>query len=331
MRGRLLKILLGLAVSVTLLWWASRNVNPHELVGHLAKTRWGLLAASVALNLLSVKCRAWRWYYLFPPGARPSHLFNALIIGYMGNNILPLRAGEIVRVYVASRHGPRFWTTLATIIVERVLDGLAIGLLLAGLFLTLPIPAELRWPAFIFLSVDLIAMLALVVIALAPRQCAAIIRALFRRWTWVERRLLELLRIMSEGLQGLQTRGHVFPIVLSSVVMWLLFALAVWTGLRAAHLDLPLAASWTVVAFMGLGVSLPSSPGFIGVLQAATVLALAIFSVPQAEALSFALLFHAAQYFPVTIYGLILLFVEQISLSEAARGAPHAISPSAQP
>jgi uncharacterized membrane protein YbhN (UPF0104 family) len=99
---------------------------------------------------------------------------------------------------------------------------------------------------------------------------------------------------------------------------------AVWTALHATHLDLPLSASFAVLAFMGLGVSLPSSPGYVGVIQAATVLALALFSVPRADALSFSLIFHAAQYFPVTAYGLVLLLVEQVSLAEARRGADAA-------
>ena len=125
---------------------------------------------------------------------------------------------------------------------------------------------------------------------------------------------------MSEGLRGVRARRHLLPIAAASVGIWLVLALAVWTALHAAHLDLPLAASWAVLAFMGLGVSLPSSPGFVGVIQAATVVALALFSVPRTEALSFSLIFHAAQYFPVTLFGLVLLLVEQVSLAEAARG-----------
>jgi hypothetical protein len=84
-----------------------------------------------------------------------------------------------------------------------------------------------------------------------------------------------------------------------------------------------------VLAFLGLGVSLPSSPGFIGVIQAATVLALALFGVPRTEALSFSLLLHASQFFPVTIIGLVFLLIEHVSLSEAARatGAPATSSP----
>ena len=143
-RGRLAKIVLGVAVSAALLGYLFWNVDLREVGARLASTRWGFLAASVLLNLASVWVRAWRWFYLFPPGSQPTHLFNALMIGYMGNNVLPLRAGEIVRVYVVARRGQRFWTTLATVVVERALDGLAVGLLVAALFLVVAIPAELR-------------------------------------------------------------------------------------------------------------------------------------------------------------------------------------------
>jgi hypothetical protein len=89
--------------------------------------------------------------------------------------------------------------------------------------------------------------------------------------------------------------------------------------MHAAHLDLPLVASWVVLAFLGLGVSLPSSPGFVGVVQAAIVLALALFAVPRAEALSFSLLFHASQFLPITAAGLVCLLLEHVSLTDAAR------------
>jgi len=317
--GRLAKIVLGVAISVASLVYLFWSVDPRDVLAHLATTNWTFLTISLVLNLGSVWIRSWRWYYLYPPGSRPSHLFNALMIGYMANNILPLRAGEVVRVYIASRHGPRFWTSVATLVVERVLDGLAVGLILAGLFLALPIPPKWFWPAMIFLAVDAAGMVALAVIALAPGGCATCIRVSFHNWARLERWLLDALGTMSEGLKGVRARRHLLPIAVSSAAIWLVLALAVWTALHAAHLDLPFAASWAVLAFMGLGVSLPSSPGFVGVIQLATVGALSLFSVPDTEALSFSLIFHAAQYFPVTLFGLVLLLVEQVSLSEAAR------------
>src|SRR5262245_46117701 len=153
-KARLVKIILGVVISGALLVYLFWSVDPREVLARLGQTIWPLLAVSLLLNLVSVWIRAWRWHYLFPPDSRPAHLFNAVMIGYMANNVLPLRAGEVVRVYIASRYGPRFWTTVATLVVERVLDGLAVGLMLAGLFLTLPMPRELRWPAILFLSAD---------------------------------------------------------------------------------------------------------------------------------------------------------------------------------
>lgn len=325
--GRLGKILLGLLVSAGLLVYFFRDVDLRVIASHLQGTLWSFLALSVILNTVSLWMRAWRWGFLFPPGPRPTHLFRALLVGYMGNNLLPLRAGELVRIYVASRHGPRFWTTFATVVVERVLDGLAVGLIVAGLLLVVPLPGEVRWPILVFLGIEVVAMGLLALIATAPGVCRVLIETLFRRVGWVERRLLDLLATMTEGLRGLRAPGHTLPIVLSSVGVWLLFALSVWTALHAAHLDLPLLAAFTVLAFLGLGVSLPSSPGFVGIVQAATVLALALFAVPRTEALSFSLLLHASQFFPVTAAGLLVLLVEQISLADAARMPSQVASP----
>jgi uncharacterized membrane protein YbhN (UPF0104 family) len=232
----------------------------------------------------------------------------------------------VVRIYVASRHGPRFWTTVATVVVERALDGLALGLIVAGLLLLVPVPAEMRWSIAIFLALDLAAILVLAMIALAPGMCRVLIETIFHRVGWLERRLLGLLGTMTEGLRGIRTPRNAIPVVLSSVAIWLLLALSVWTAMHAAHLDLPLVASWVVLAFLGLGVSLPSSPGFVGVIQAATVLALALFAVPRADALSFSLLFHASQFFPITAVGLVCLLLEHVSLADAARAGSQGVS-----
>jgi hypothetical protein len=323
---RLAQILLGLAVSAGLLVYCFWDVDLGVIAARLRGTLWTFLALSVVLAFASIWARAWRWAYLFPPGSRPSHLFRSLLIGYMGNNLLPLRAGEVVRIYVASRHGPRFWTTFATVVVERVLDGLALGLIVAGLLFMVPVTTEMRWSIAILLAVDLAALLVLVMIAVAPGVCRVLIETIFHRVGWLERRLITLLGTMTEGLRGIRAPRHAIPLALSSVAIWLFLALSVWTAMHAAHLDLPLVASWVVLAFLGLGVSLPSSPGFVGVIQAATVLALALFAVPRAEALSFSLLLHASQFFPVTAIGLVYLLLEHISLTDATRAASQGVS-----
>ena len=322
--GRLIKILLGIAISLALLVWLFWKVDVRAVGARLADTHWGWLAVSIAFGLFALWARAARWRHLFPKHAHPTHLFNAVMIGYMGNNLLPLRAGEVLRVYVVTRRGQSFWTTVTTLVVERALDGLAIGAVLAFVFFVIPAPREITWAAETFVGVVLFMVVILVAITAAPLTCRILIHSLTYRWPAIERRLLVVFDSMSDGLQGMRRPSQLGPTAVWSLVIWVVIVLSVWTCFRAARLDLPVTAALCFIAFIGLGVSLPSSPGFIGVFQAATVLALSFFGVDKVDALGFSLLLHASQFVPVTLWGLLLLVVEHVSLSEVARagGAP---------
>jgi hypothetical protein len=327
--GRLIKILLGIAISVALLVWLFWNVDLRALAARLADTQWGWLALSIALCLASLWARAARWHHLFPRSAHPTHLFNAVMIGYMGNNVLPLRAGEALRVYVVTRRGQSFWTTVTTLVVERALDGLAVGTVLAFVFFLIPTPREVAWAAEAFVGIVLAMLIVLVAITAVPLPCRILIHSLTYRWPAIEHRLLAIFDTMSDGLQGMRRPSQLLPAAIWSLVIWVVIVLSVWTCFRAARLDLSVTAALCVIAFLGLGVSLPSSPGFIGVYQAATVLALSFFNVGKVDALSFSLLLHASQFVPVTTWGLLLLVVEHVSLTEVTRagGAPGMTPP----
>jgi len=323
-----IKILLGIAISVTLLVWLFWKVDTRALVARLADTHWSWLVISVAAALFGFWARAVRWRHLFPASAHPTHLFNAVMIGYMGNNLLPLRAGELLRVYVVTRRGQRFWTTVTTLVVERVLDGLAIGLILALVFVSVPAPREIAWAAGIFVGVVLAMMAVLVGITATPLTCRTVLHTLTYRWPALERRLLSIFDSMSDGLHGLRRPAQLVPTLLWSVVVWAAIIFAICACFKAARLELPVSAALCVLAFLGLGISLPSSPGFIGVVQAATVLALSLFGVSRVDALSFSLLLHASQFVPVTVWGLLLLVVEHVSLTDARRvGAAPSMTP----
>jgi uncharacterized membrane protein YbhN (UPF0104 family) len=110
--------------------------------------------------------------------------------------------------------------------------------------------------------------------------------------------------------------------VASTIVIWLIPAAAAWTSLRAAHLELPWLAGWVVLAFTGLGVSIPSAPGYVGVVQAAAVLATGIFGVPETEGFGYGIIFHVSQFVPVTVVGWVYLVREQLSLGEATHAKP---------
>jgi uncharacterized membrane protein YbhN (UPF0104 family) len=105
---------------------------------------------------------------------------------------------------------------------------------------------------------------------------------------------------------------------LLSVPIWLIYALGTYAAFKACAVEAPFSASWVVLAFIGIGVSLPSAPGFVGTFQFFTVAALALYSVDQQTAFSFSIVHHLSQYIPVTLFGWILLLKEQMSLGDLA-------------
>lgn len=325
---RRLKIAVGVVISAALLAYVLRNLDVHQLRAELAGMHWGWALVSAALAPAGLWVRAQRWRFLFPPRANPPALVPAVMIGYMVNNILPLRAGEVVRVYVVARHWPgRFWTTLATLVVERLFDSLVIVLILALLVLRLPVPALVRGAAATLLAIDVAGVLVLALMAAAPERCRRLVSALVRcwpvrRWPALERHATAMLGTFMAGLDGVRARSHALPLIAWTVAVWLAPALAAWTMLRAMHLDLPILAGWTVMTFVGLGVSIPSAPGYVGVFHTAAALALGMFAVPEAQAASYALVFHVSQYLPVTLVGWLYLLREQTSLADLTRPRP---------
>jgi hypothetical protein len=294
----------------------------------LRHTHLGFACISVVLPPIGLWVRARRWRYLFAPAAEPPGLVPATMIGYMANNILPLRAGELVRVYIVSRRwGRGFWAVLGTLVVERVLDSLAIVGVLAALVFLIPVPKIFEYIAATMLAIDVVAVAALVTLAVAPSAAARLLARLTSRWPGIERRASQIFGTFVQGLDGVRAPGHILPLIGWTILVWLAPALAAWTMLEAMDLHLPLTASWTVLAFVGLSISIPSAPGYVGVFHYAAVLALEIFGVTRETAVGYALVFHVAQILPVTLVGWLFLLREHISLGEATRGRPAEGSP----
>src|SRR5262245_29320800 len=282
------------------------------------------MVLAVLAGPLGVWARARRWWYLFPPGADPPGLLPAMMIGYMANNVLPLRAGEVVRVVVVARRwGRGFWTAVATSVVERILDGVVVVGVLCALLLLIPVPAALVVGAITLLIVDVVAAAVLRAATACSWRVRQRLDRLTRRWPRLQGFLGRTLDTFVQGLDGIRTLRRLPAIVLWTVVVWILPAFAAWIALRAAKLELPWVAGWTVLAFVGLSISIPSAPGYVGVFHFAAAKAVEIFGVTGTTALGFALVFHAAQFVPITLVGWFYLLRENLSLGEAA----HSPSP----
>src|SRR5262245_8498834 len=177
----------------------------------------------MVLGPIGVWTRGRRWWYLFPERSNPPALVPATMIGYMVNNVLPLRAGEFVRVYVVARRwGHGFWTALATLIVERLLDSLFIVLIMAVLLLRVAVPRPLEIGAAVLLAIDVIAASVLCLLAVAPDGTRGVIERLTRPWPSLQGRVVGILETFVRGLEGVRTRAHLVPLVAWTAVIWAL-------------------------------------------------------------------------------------------------------------
>jgi uncharacterized protein (TIRG00374 family) len=289
------------------------------------------LAGVVAASLLTYVLRAWRWGYLLSPIARVpfGDLFAATAVGFMTGLLVP-RAGEIVRPYlVARRHPVATSAGFATVILERLFDLLTV-LLLFGLYLyLLPIPpSQTRGPVMgIVKAAGASAALgSLVVLALlfafharAEPVLASFDRALrvFPRWLAVP--AARVLRAFSGGLAVLKAPlPHLAAIVAQSFLVWLSIAVGIWLNNLAFGVELPFHATFLVIAFLTVGVAIPT-PGMVGGFHGFFILALAdVFGADRDVAGAAAIACHALSNLPVLVLGLVLLGREGLSLGRVA-------------
>jgi uncharacterized protein (TIRG00374 family) len=239
------------------------------------------------------------------------------MIGFMGNNLLPLRIGDLARVYIAAKKEKVTASAmLATVVIERLLDVFAILTMLSVIFFHMPLP---RWIAngfLIMLALGGAAWLALFLMrSRADLLCAWLARFLPSRYAG---QITGLVQSFLEGLAAMKSSKNLILAALLSIPIWTAYAFGTYAALKACAIDAPFSASWVVLAFVGIGVSLPSAPGFVGTFQFFTVAALALYAVDQQQAFGFSLLHHMAQYIPVTLFGWILLIKEQMSLGDLA-------------
>jgi uncharacterized protein (TIRG00374 family) len=246
-------------------------------------------------------------------------LFRFVAIGYMANNLLPARTGEFVRAYALSRREPvRKTASLATIAIERVFDGLTMifFILVASLLIQLNEQLRLLTVAAALLFVGL--LVGLVAVGAIPRLQEAILRLLRRLLpARLEARLEAMLVAFLAGLSSLRSRADLARIVLTSLGAWTCEASMYIVVAAAFGLELTWPVALLTTAVANLATLLPSSPGYVGIFEAGILAVLVgLLGYPEAAALSFALVLHAALWLPVTVLG--LLFWSRESLAWGA-------------
>jgi len=305
----------GIIISIFFMYLALRGLQIGDIWGALRDARYGWLIPGIAVYFLGVWVRAWRWHYLLRPLKPISTrtMFPIVAIGYMGNNIYPARAGEVLRAVILKRREDiPVSASLATIIVERVYDGVV---MLAFVFLNLPELARLTadsgfvgdiqtlaiWGAAAFIGV----LVAFLLAAMFPLQAEKIIEWLIN-WlipTSLRDKTLGIMLRFLGGLESLRSPKEALMVFLTSVVIWLLETGKYWFVMHAFNFQVTFFALMLMNGIVNLATTIPSAPGYVGTFDAPGIAVLKAYGVKQAMAAGYTLVLHAALWLPITALG----------------------------
>jgi glycosyltransferase 2 family protein len=313
-------ILFGILVSAIFLFLAFQNLKPQDFFNSLSQINLALVVLGAGVYFGAVALISWRWQFLLNPIQKVPwrDLFQLVSIGYMGNNVYPLRAGEALRIFLLRRNHnfPIFRSTTVTI-VERIFDGIVmLTFILVGVssnnLQNDTINTVVRFATPIF-GVGLVVFLAF---ALFP-NLARSIRSVFIKP--LPTRLRDLLVHLSdevlEGLAGLQNPLQLGGAVFASYASWMVEALVYWIVLQAFGFDLNYTVALLVVGTVNLAGLIPASPGQIGVYEFFASSVLMAFGIAQERALSFAIVVHIVIWLPITVAGFVFLARQGLGFS----------------
>ena len=331
---------LGVVISVFFLWWVLKDLDFGSFWEEVKTANYWWLIPGVAVYFLAVWARAWRWHYLLRPlkAISTRKMFPIVAIGYMGNNIYPARAGEVLRAVVLKRkEGVPISASLATIIVERIFDGVV---MLAFIFINLNELARLTggsgmaagisvqqiafWGSLVFFSALLVFLLAAMFPAASERLLAwfvaHLIPARFRT------PVLETGKRFLGGLESLRSPLEILMVFVTSLVIWLLETGKYWFVMHAFSFQVSFFTLMLMNGVVNLATTIPSAPGYVGTFDApgiavleasqAVVNGVSMKGVPTDIATAYTLVLHIALWLPITLVGAYYLAREGIKWGE---------------
>lgn len=326
---------LGVLISLVFLYLALRGLHLGEVWAALRGANYWWLIPGVMIYMIAVVARAWRWHYLLRPVQviATRTLFPITAIGYMGNNVYPARAGELLRAVVLKKNaGVSISASLATIIIERVFDGVV---MLSFVFLNLPELADLTSDSGFVGDIKTLALVgvglfagALAVFLLAamyPKQALGVMERLINRLapSRSRGRLVDLAEQFLGGLSALSSPGEALMIFVTSVVIWLLETGKYWFVMQAFPFDVRFFTLMLMNGIVNLATTIPSAPGYIGTFDAPGIAVLAAYGVDRPLAVGYTLVLHVALWVPITALGAFYLLQAgvkwQRALEEARR------------
>jgi uncharacterized protein (TIRG00374 family) len=328
------RVLLGIAITVVAFYYAIRGIPISAVVDAMKDANMLVLfGLSIPAYLCAVYIRGLRWRHLTNPLAPMPRglLARGVAIGFMVNNLVPLRIGEVVRAwYVAREGGTSSSAVFGTVVLERVIDVCAVLAIAIGALSFVGAGSSesslLSEGAILLLPAALVPLAGLFLLRLAPEWIIRVTLWFLRPFpekigVWVE----ILMRNFAQGLGALSGGSHLFWIFFHSVTIWVLLSvIPVLAALLAFDVDLGsnlrlLMVSYIVLGAVGVAVAIPSAPGFFGTYQLAFKAVLERFGVDSPTALALGLVTWFVFWLTLTVLGFVVMRIGGTSLSDLVR------------
>jgi uncharacterized protein (TIRG00374 family) len=326
------KLWIGLLISALFLYLAFRNVDLTRTWEVIRSASLFPLLLIVILTFFQYVIRAWRWRILLEPIKKIgfSNRLSSILIGFAANCVLPARLGEFIRAnYMGRRENISGSSIFGTIVVERLFDGFTLLLiLLIGLIGTSfpeewrSISVSLRATGFFLLFFYILVIIFLAGFKYKAKPFLNILDGLlFFLPNRFRTKITDMIWNFSLGLVLIKNPYQWFQAILYSLFVWFVNLYQIQLIEQSTGLGLPFMATFLIMAMASFGAMIPSAPGFIGTFHLSVQYGFIFYGVGKEEALSAAILWHAALFFPTMLFGLIAFLLFNIPLGRLSEDA----------
>lgn len=324
-------IVIGLAVGLMALFL--RNADLRQVWASVTAARMDYLLFSLVLTCATFLVRAERWQYLLGPlgPTRFWVVFRTTVIGFGASAVLPARAGEVIRPYLlARREGLSATAAFATILVERILDLVAVLLLMAAFLLFFDPGLEardsgffkaIRFGGLVMAPVAVITLLVMFFMAGHPERLHEWLLKAERVFpARITAMIANFAKTFAEGFAVVRRPERLVVALAWSLVLWLMIAAGIWAVSIAFGIVMPFTGAWLMLAPLVVGVAVPTPGGVGGFHEAYRLGATAFFGADNDTAVGAAIVLHAFSVVPVTIAGLLFMVQDGLKLGGMAKG-----------
>lgn len=320
------KIGLGVGVTLFFLWYALRGISINSLWAELKKADYWTLPFILIILVVYFWIKAWRWKILLHPIRKFTtyEVTPSMMIGFMGNNLLPMHLGDIIRVLVLGKqYGLNKPAIFSTVVLERVMDVFAILFcLILGIIFLPGLPGWVQksgWGMGIFGAVLMVFM------AIYIKWTRKFIDFFEKYFTFlpsgIYKNISNMIESSAHGLKSLKDPRLLLGNIFSSILQWMVLAITIHLSLISFNIRISFFATFIVNGVCAIGVSIPASPGFFGIIQACFRESLALFNVHETLAVASSMYYHIISYISITSVGLYYLSRLGLKLSDVEKEA----------